>query len=154
MKRKIKKTLAIILGILIFYTIGCIISNEIITSSEQEPISSEQVASYKKAAQDIYEKMQAGSRLYEIPKGASLELTDTAIIISVADEAYRGRVIAYLENDKLVCVYDAEEPPSNMVLCQVMGICFGAILGCLFYIAKGVVQTLKEAKIRGKNPQK
>lgn len=102
-KRKsfIKKIVVIILGIILFTT-GYLISSTLLVKN----ISSSDFKFYEQVAKDVYE--QGDKTIYEVPDGISLQRTNTSITISSANNNYFGKVVAKLQNGKLVFTHDLE----------------------------------------------
>ena len=97
------KTVIWIISNIVLLVCGFLVTFNIIN----KPISDSKFAFYEQVAYDVYK--QGSKAIYEVPEEVFLEKTSTSIIIFSANRAYRGKVIARLQNGELVYIRESEK---------------------------------------------
>ena len=94
-------------------------------------LTEEEVEYYKEVAVDVYN--QGSATIYEVPDGIDIEKTDITITVSSKNEWHFGKIVASLQNGKLVFKHTSEKS-----IAIFLTVCIGAVptlIGILFCMA-------------------
>lgn len=122
----IKTILVVFLGAMLFVC-GYLASTKLLTRQ----ISADEYNRYEQIAYSVYE--QGDVAIYEVPDGVTLEKSDTSITISSAKKTECGKVVASVQNGKLVFAHDKEEGRTIAV---------GMLAGILFVLIWVLIWTV------------
>lgn len=110
-----------------------------------EPLNDNQFKLCEQVARDVY--AQKENVIVEIPENFHVNITKTTIIVKLDNNLYRGKVIAKLQNGKLVTMQDRETSKARF-----SSICIGILFVLVpFLIVAGAITIYKKIKeISGK----
>lgn len=133
---------AIQIAIFVIFAIALFIGGYLVSwNFMKKPLNDRQFELCEQVARDVY--AQKGNVIVEAPEDFSVSMTTTTITVQSADNLYRGKIIAKLQNGELVMTRDMETGEA-VFLSILMGILFVLVTILIVAGACGIYEKIKK----------
>lgn len=120
---------AIILVVIVLFIAGFLVSWKLF----HKPLSTNQFEACEQVARDVYAQAQKGTSIFEVPEDYSVSIDLTTINVRLANDKYRGKVIAKVQKGELEMTQDRE---SGLAIFE------GIVMGLIFILYPLMIMVL------------
>lgn len=120
---------AIILVVIVLFIAGFLVSWKLF----HKPLSTNQFEACEQVARDVYAQAQKGTSIFEVPEDYSVSIDSTTIKVRLANDKYRGKVIAKVQKGELEMTQDRE---SGLAIFE------GIVMGLIFILYPLMIMVL------------